>query len=304
MRTERRATLWLLAMCVIWGASFPVMKRGMDGLAAVVGSDAAPAAFLFPRFLVAAAVFPLVFTLRGLTPAAVRAGALLSIPFSAGFLMQVWGLRSTTPAVSAFLTNLTVIATPLVGTVAFGERLTRGNAAGAAIAVVGVWFLAGPGGGRFGAGEAITVLSTLAWAVQIQMTQGITRRHSPEAVTFVLFVGAALASGLALAATGVDPRALARAAAAPDVGWTVLFTALVCSVLATTVMNRYQRDLAPTRAAVIYTLEPVFAVALSTALVLEPLTAAKVVGGTIILVGNVACELWPYRQPGSETCAR
>jgi drug/metabolite transporter (DMT)-like permease len=295
---ERRATLWLLAMCVVWGASFPVMKRGLDGLGAVVGPAAAAPAFLFFRFLVAVALFPLVFpgVFKALTPAAIRAGALLSLPFTAGFLLQVWGLRTTPPSVSAFLTNLTVVATPLVGAIAFGEKPTKGNAAGAALAALGVWFLAGSDG-AFGFGAAITALSTIAWAVQIQMTQGITRRHSPEAVTFVLFACAALASGLALAATGVDPAALRRAWAAPDVGWTVLFTALLCSVLATTVMNRYQRDLAPTRAAVIYTLEPVFAAALSTLLVLEPLTAAKVVGGAVILAGNFACELL-RKEPG------
>jgi len=73
---ERRATLWLLAMCVLWGASFPVMKRGLDGLAAAVGPAAAAPAFLFFRFLAAVALFPLVFprALRALTPAAVRAG--------------------------------------------------------------------------------------------------------------------------------------------------------------------------------------------------------------------------------------
>ena len=296
---ERRATGWLLAMCVVWGASFPVMKRGLDGLAAVVGPDAAPPAFLFLRFLTAAAILPLVVprALRELTPAAARAGVLLSLPFTAGFLLQVWGLRSTTPAVSAFLTNLTVVATPLIGALAFGERLTRGNAAGAAIAALGVWLLAGPGGGTFGVGEAITVVSTIAWALQIQMTQGITRRHSPEAVTFVLFVCAAVASGLALAATGVDSSALARAWAAPDVGWTVLSTALICSVVATTVMNRYQRDLAPTRAAVLYTTEPVFALALSAAFVLEPLTPSKLLGGGVILAGNFACELF-RKEPG------
>lgn len=300
---ERRAALWLLAMCVVWGASFPVMKRGLDGLTTSLGAEAAPAAFLVLRFVLATALFPLVFRVR-LTRASVRAGVLLALPFTAGFLLQVWGLRRTTPAVSAFLTNLTVVATPLVGALAFGERLTRGNAAGAAIALLGVWLLTGPAG-AFGLGEAVTALSTLAWAVQIQMTNVVTRRHPPETITFVMFAVAALVSGVALAATGVDPTSLALAAAAPDVAWTVLFTALVCSIGATTVMNRYQRDLAPTRAAVIYTLEPVFAMALSTAFLLEPLTAAKLAGGAVILAGNFACE-WVdrYRQPGSETCAR
>lgn len=288
---ERRATLWLLAMCAVWGASFPAMKRGLDAAAGIVGSGAAPWAFLALRFAAAVALYPLVFpgALRRLSPDVVRGGVALALPFTAGFLLQVWGLRHTTPSVSAFLTNLTVVATPLVGALFFRERLTRGNALGAGIAALGVWLLSGPEG-RFGLGEAVTALSAIAWALHIQMTHGITRRHPPEALTFVMFAVAGLASGLALAASGVDPAALPRLAAAPDVLGPVLFTAVLCSVGALTVMNRYQRDLSPTRAAVIYTLEPVFALALSTALALEPLTLPKLAGGAVILLGNLACE--------------
>ena len=226
---ERRVTAWLLAMCVVWGASFPVMKAGLEGFEQAVGAAAAAPAFLFWRFLAATLLFPLVFprALGGLTPAVARAGLLLSLPFYAGFLLQTWGLRHASPTVSAFLTNLTVLATPLIGLLAFGERLSRGHAAGALITAAGVWVMTGPAGGSFGLGELLTVLSTLAWAVQIQLTHVVTRRHPPEAVTFVMFACGTCFSGLAVAATGVEGAALLRCWTAPDVAWTILFTAVV-----------------------------------------------------------------------------
>lgn len=292
MSIERRATLWLLSMCVIWGSSFAVMKLGEESLAAALGPAAAPTAFLFLRFVVAAAIFPFVFSraLRLLTPRIVRAGILLSLPFYAGFILQVSGLHHTTATVSAFLTNLTVVVTPFLGRLVFRERMTWGNAAGASVALLGVYVLTDPSGGAFRIGEVLTAVSAVAWAMQIQMTNVLTRRHPPEALTFVMFCCAALFSGATLLVMGTDPVVLARACLAPHVGWTVLFTATVCSIVAITIMNRYQRDLTPTRAAVIYTLEPVIAAALSAAFLGEPMTLRKLIGGAIIVGGNLVCE--------------
>jgi drug/metabolite transporter (DMT)-like permease len=299
MSNERRATLWLLGICVIWGSSFFAMKLGEQGLASRVGADAAPAAFLFLRFLVAAAIFPFIFpgALRRLTPRVVGAGVLLSLGFYAGFLLQVTGLHFTTPTVSAFLTNLTVVTTPLLGRLVFRERLTWGNLAGATIAIAGVYVLTDPAGGAFRIGEILTAVSAIAWAVQIQLTNVLTRKHPPDSITFVLFCCATVFSGVTLVALGADWGALARAWTAPDVAWSVLFTATACSIGAITIMNRFQRDLPATRAAVIYTLEPVFAAALSAAFIGEPMTLRKIAGGAIIVGGNLVCELFRKDVP-------
>lgn len=298
---ERRATLWLFSMCVIWGSSFFIMQRGVEALVPVVGAVAAPTAFLFLRFLAAALIFPLVFprALRLLTPRVVGAGVLLSLPFYAGFLLQVTGLRFTTPTVSAFLTNLTVVATPLLGRLVFRERMSWGNVAGSAIAISGVWVLTDPAGGAFRIGEILTAVSAVAWAVQIQLTNVLTRRHLPESLTFVMFCCAAAFSGATLAGMGTDGSALLGAWRAPGVAWTVLFTATACSIVAITIMNRFQRDLSPTRASVLYTLEPVFAAALSAGFIGEPMTFRKIAGGAIIVGGNLVCELLARRGPAS-----
>jgi drug/metabolite transporter (DMT)-like permease len=299
MTPARRATLWLLAMCAIWGSTFFTMKLGTQGLRTAVGA-AAPSAFLFLRFLLAAALFPLLFprVLRELRPAAAAGGALLSVPFYAGFLLQVTGLESTASTVSAFLTNLTVVLTPLLGFLFFRERLPAANVLGALVALAGVYVLTNPRGGGFGPGERLTTACALAFAFQIQLTGVVTRRHPPEAVTFVMFLCAVAFSGGTLVALGVSPAALARGLAGRHAAWTVVYTATVCSIVAITIMNRYQREIPATRAAVIYTLEPVFAALFASVFVAEePLTARQFLGGGIILAGNLACEL--IRRPPS-----
>lgn len=297
MSPERRATWWLLSMCAIWGSSFWTMKIGQEALEGAVGRAAAAPAFLFLRFLAAAALFPLVFpgAIRGLTRGAVAAGMLLSVPFCVGFYLQVKGLQDTTATISAFLTNLTVLLTPLLGRFFFRESLRWANAAGAIVALAGVYVLTDPAGGAFGRGEVLTAASAVAWAVQIQLTNVVTRKHRPESITFVMFVCAVLFSAVVLAGLGTDWGALARSCRIPRVAWTVAFTATLCSIAAITIMNRFQRDLPPTRAAVIYTLEPVFA-AVFAAAGGEPMTLRKILGGAIIVGGNLVCEAF-RREP-------
>ena len=273
------------------------MKEGAEALVGSVGKSAASPAFLFLRFLVAAALFPLIFprALRGLTRREVAAGVLLSLPFCVGFYLQVRGLQDTTATISAFLTNLTVVLTPLFGRLFFHESLRWANAAGAAVALAGVYVLTNPGGGAFGRGEILTAVSAVAWAIQIQLTNVVTRKHRPESVTFVMFVCAVLFSGAMLLALRTDWAAFGRASLAPGVAWRAVFTATVCSVAAITIMNRFQRELPPTRAAVIYTLEPVFAAAFAAANG-EPMTLRKIAGGAIIVGGNLVCELFVRRK--------
>lgn len=297
MTPQRRATLWLLLMCAAWGSSFFSMDLGLEGMEFAVGKGAAPAAFIFLRFLAATVLLPAVLpcTMCQLRPPVIRDGLLLCLPFTAGFFLQVTGLGYTTPTISAFLTNLTVVLTPLLGRFFFRERARGAYLAGALISLGGVYVLINPAGGGLGRGEILSAACAVSFAIHIQLTNVLTRRSPPEGVTFVMFAGVTALSGAALAAMGVGPADLGRALRAPHAAWTVLYTASVCSVLAITIMNRFQRDVPPTRAAVLYTLEPVFAAAFAILFAGEPMSLRKILGGTIIVGGNLACELAALR---------
>jgi drug/metabolite transporter (DMT)-like permease len=292
MSPPRRATAILLATTFIWGSSFLSMSWGMRGLEPAVGVVAAPFAFLFLRFLAAlpmhAAVFP--GSLRALSGRTIAAGLLLALPFNAGFILQTVGLTYTTSTVSAFLTSLFVVLTPVLGRAFFGERLMPSTLLGGLISLGGVWILKDPLGG-LGRGEILTLLCAVAFAFHIQLTNAVTRKHPPEAITLVMFASAVVVSGVALLGLGVGPGDLLRGLGGRHVPWTVLYTASVCSVAAFWALNRFQRDISPTRAAVLYMLEPVVAAVLAVMLDGEPMTARKLLGGAVIVGGNLLCEL-------------
>jgi drug/metabolite transporter (DMT)-like permease len=292
MSPSRRATLLLLATTVLWGSSFFATDWGTRGIARQLGAAAAPSAFLFLRFLVSAllqvAIFPGL--LKSMTGPAARAGAILSVPFYAGFILQTTALASSTSTVVAFLTSLFVVITPLLGRLFFGERVRPTTLAGALVSLAGVYVMTDPSVG-FGRGELLSIACAVAFAFQIQMTNVVTRNHSPESISLVQFCCAVLYSGITLAAEGTSPGGLLRSLGERHVAWTVVYTAAACSVVAMGVLNRFQRDISATRASVLYMLEPVFAAGFAALLSGEAMTARKVLGGAVILIGNLACEL-------------
>ena len=145
--------------------------------------------------------------------------------------------------------------------------------------------------GGLGRSEALTLLCAVAFAFQIQLTNVITRSHSPEAISFVQFGCAVAFSGLTMLAMGVRPADVVGSLGERHVAWTVLYTAVACTVVAMGVLNRYQRDIPATRASVLYMFEPVFAALFALVFTGEAMTPRKLIGGGIILGGNLLCEL-------------
>jgi len=292
MSPARRATILLFATTILWGSSFFTMAWGIVGIGRQVGVAAAPSAYIFLRFLAAFVLQGLIFhrALAGLNARVIGAGVVLAIPFYLGFILQATGLEPENSSVSAFLTSLFVVFTPILGRLFFREKLAPLTLAGAALSVAGVYVLSNPSGG-LGRSELLTLLCAVAFAFQIQMTNVITRSHSPEAISFVQFGCAVLFSGVTMLVMGVEPAAVVRSLGERHVAWTVLYTAVACSIVAMGVLNRYQRDISATRASVLYMLEPMFAAVFALLFTGEAMTPRKIVGGAIILGGNLLCEL-------------
>ena len=291
MSPARRATILLFATTILWGSSFFTMAWGIEGIARQVGALAAPSVYIFLRFLAAAVLQGIVFhrALAGLNGRVLRAGVILAIPFYAGFILQAMGLSSESSTVSAFLTSLFVVVTPLLGWLFFREKIAGSTLLGAAVSLAGVYVLCDPAGG-LGRSEVLTLLCAVAFGFQIQMTNLITKSHSPEAISFIQFFCAVLFSGITIVAMGVSPGAVVRSLGEPRVAWTVVYTAVACSVVAMGVLNRYQRDISATRASVLYMMEPVFAAFFALLFTGEAMTGRKWIGGAIILGGNLLCE--------------
>lgn len=311
-RTRRHATLALLGVCWFWGATFTWMKTGLEGLQAAVpgaGIVAIGAFFLLVRFAAASLLMPpfIPASFRRLDRAAWKWGFWLSLPFAGGFLLQIVGLtqKDLPPSQSAFLTSLFVVATPLLGAIATRHLPPRGVMIGVPLALVGAAFIQGPPQGGLSLGAWLTIACAVVFGAHILLTDVATRRAHPMAVTLTSFLFSTLwmAAALLLAPGGIAmlaPTALVTSLENFDFLSSVLLCAVFATVIAISVLNRWQKELHPSRAAIIYTAEPVCATLISLALSdRERITIWLFFGAAMILAANLAAELIKPRKPGA-----
>ena len=128
-----------LAFCsLIWGATFVVVKNGLD--------HASPFVFLAVRFTIAAALMALFRpqVIRSVQKEEIFAGMRLAFFMFAGYCFQTAGLQYTTATHSGFVTGSRVILVPLLLGIFWGRSLTRWIYAAAIAALLGLYFLTVP----------------------------------------------------------------------------------------------------------------------------------------------------------------
>ncbi len=333
----------LISVNALWGLSFPVVKSLNEwmGIHFQVSEVNETSAFrILASSWMVAARFTLAFVLisllwNRLTRNATRqewiAGAVIAIFFYLGLTMQVIGLATIEASRSGFLTSLTAVFTPVISTLAYRRLPSRFTIIGALIAVLGVAVLTGmievDGRGirlatdsleRWTMGDTWTTLGSFLFSFQVLLLDYYGRRLNSAAVTPSMFLTTALLGWITVAIILATPiREWTQVPNANLYQFTALtfdpvyFGSLIalaffCSLLSFGWMNQFQPSVSATQAAVIYSLEPVFASAfalflpgwLSTMTGIphsnEVMTPHLWVGGIMILVANVVA-LYPSK---------
>ncbi len=300
MSPSRRATIFLLSTTVIWGSTFPVTQKLIQDLARL-GMTASAATFLAMtvRFLLASIAFAAV-------PGALKLGRrefwgsfMITWPGFIGLAFQGLGLFEGSSTVVAFLTNLMVVFTPLFGFFFFKEKLSKGLLVGAVLALVGIWILTNPlQKGSFGTPEWLALASAVIFGLQIQFVNVYTKDANAEAMTLGMFIHFTWMNAAALLVLPAGRAALPLALhPTTAVVLATLYLALVASALAMWVFMRFQRAITPSRAAIIYCLEPAFAAAFAIGFAGDTLSWRVFVGGALILGANLGVELLKPKKP-------
>jgi drug/metabolite transporter (DMT)-like permease len=170
--------------------------------------------------------------------------------------------------------------------------------AGALLATVGAAYIGGPPQLTFGVGEWLTIACAFVFAVHILVTDVWTKRAAPLPVTLVCFlvvaVGGAATLGLGLGLEGApEPAKLLELVGQRDFWLPTVLASLLATVLALSLMNLFQRDLDPVRAAIVYAIEPVWASLFGLALGFDEPSGWLYFGGGALLAGNLVAELGP-----------
>jgi drug/metabolite transporter (DMT)-like permease len=309
---ERAAILWLLVACVLWGMSFNWNKEGQallgERLTAATGDPGmpgvAPAAFPAIRFAAAVvfcvAAFPSVRTrwTRGTWRAGLIGGSLLS----GGMLLQHYGLAYTTESLSSFLTSLTVLFTPLFATVVLRHRVGAPLWGSVACATAGVALMTVyREEGHFDLGAMLGLLCAVVFSAHILVVDHFGKREAPWPFTVAQFAVAAVVftAYSAIRAGGgrwLRPEVLLEVFASPR----LVLLAGVATVFATLItfgiMVRYQPRTTPTRAALTYLTEPLFATVYAWIVAGRTIGLVAMVGAGLIILGNVLAEYFARRN--------
>lgn len=274
-----RPELALLGVTLLWGASFTVIKDALDVVpphllvALRFGTAALVLAFLNPRAVLRPA------------PGAMRSSLFLGVLLWGGYAFQTWGLASTTPSRSAFITSTAVLLVPGVAFLALRVRPSRGVGFGVLLATAGLWWLTQPGAGGFGRGESLTAFCALCYAAHIVALGHLAPNfRSLPLATLQLGVVAACAA----CATLVFERPTLDL---PLRAWAAIgFLGVFCSAIAVLVQTWAQRRIPAARAALLFALEPVFAATIAGIALGERLTPGELLGGALVVAGVLVAE--------------
>lgn len=274
-----RADGSLVFLTVLWGTTFVVVKDAL--------SHGDPFSFLALRFGVGAGVLSVVAGRRLLSPSHLRRGTVLGLFLFAGFALQTVGLTDTTPARSAFFTGLYVLLVPVVMLALFRRVPRVSSLAGVVLSAMGLYFLtrADVGEAELSRGDLLTLGCAVAYAFHIAFTERYAPKEGVEALVAVQLWVVALLSALCL------PFAGARVEWTPSFLGAVAFCGVFASAVALSVQTWAQARTSAVRAAIIYSLEPLFAGAFSVALGYETLGVRQWGGGALIVLGVLVAEL-------------
>ena len=286
-----QANLMLLFAAAIWGFGFVAQRQGMDFLE--------PFAFNGLRFLLGSlSLLPLIFFFSrqrrrsGIAPEAQSSllkGGLIagSLLFIAATLQQV-GLLYTTAAKAGFITGLYLIIVPIIG-ILLKHSTGLNTWLGAMLAVVGLYLLSINEDFSMSFGDLLQFIGALFWAMHILVIDHFSSRINPLKLSSAQFMVCGLLSlGVSLV---IETPSLSAALA----GWQpLLYAGLISVGVAYTLQVVGQKGANPAHAAIILSLESLFAAVGGVWMLGESLSARGWLGCTLMMSGMLLSQIrWP-----------
>lgn len=279
-----RADRYLLAITLIWGSTFSVTKLALV--------DLPPLMLQGMRFTLAALMVG-IYTWKDIKTTSresLRAGLLLGVMLGLGFAFQTVGLLYTSAGKAGFLTGTMVVFTPILQLLIERKRPSLGNGIGVLIVAAGLWLFTSPAAGEFNFGDMLILICAVIFAFYIVYLDVFTKQRFDREIVFYQFVVTAVIGFSAAPFFSHGEIALSTESLGA-----VIYLAFFASTIAIFVQSKYQRETTPTKAAIIFTMEPVFAALLAYIILFETMNALEITGAVVMFAGLLFSELYGLR---------
>jgi drug/metabolite transporter (DMT)-like permease len=290
MTGRRRADTLLLVTAAIWGFAFVAQRRGMEfvgpftfnALRFALGGGLVLAGTWFgarrARGRVEADRAP---GQRGARRRLLEGSLAVGVVLFAGASLQQGGLVTTDAGKAGFITGLYVVLVPLFG-LAVGRRTPRATWLGAALATAGLYLLTVQAGLGIVRGDLLVLAGAACWAVHVLVVAHYAPRVEPARLAAGQFLVCASISAVAALALEAGHGGDVAGAAVP-----ILYAGVVSVGIAYTLQVYGQRHAPPGHAAIVMSLEAVFAAIGGWLLLSERLSAHELAGAALMFAGMI-----------------
>jgi len=269
----------LFAAALIFGSSFFVMKNAVDGIPVFL--------LLAIRFTSGCLLLSLCFTWkwRGVTPRVLLHGAVVGVLLLAGYAVQTFGLKETTPGKNAFLTAAYCVLTPFLNWVLIRRKPTRWNWIAAVMCLAGIGMVSLDGDLSINRGDALTLVCSVLFALHLVAVSRFGEQDDPVLLTIIQFGTSAICAWALSLATETPPSPF------PQNAWVeLIYLSVFATTIALLLQNVGQSVTPAAPAAILLSLESVFGVLFSVIFYGETVTLQLAVGFALIFLSVVASE--------------
>ena len=278
----------LLLTAIIWGTAFIAQKIANDVIE--------PLGFVGARFLVSAIVlapFALLEARKHTTPLPKRdygLAAIIGLLLAAAGILQQIAMVTSSASHGGFLTALYVVLVPFAMWILTRERVRPLVLMAGLISITGAWLLANKSGPEaFVVGDVMLVAADFVWAFWIALIAIFQKRATrPYLLAFIQFTITAAVSWIAAGIFETTTRQQII-----DAMPAILYAGILSGGVAFTLQIFAQRHTPAPEAALIMSLESVFAAISGAVLLGEQLSPVAMAGCALILAGIIAVEIGP-----------
>lgn len=292
---ELRSNILLLLTAAIWGFAFVAQKVGamyvggftFNGIRFALGSIS-----LIPLLLYFSKKEKAENRVSSIT-SAIPGGLLAGIVLFLGATFQQIGLAHTTAGKAAFITGLYIVLVPLFG-ILLKHRVHITVWYGAILAVIGLYLLSVTEGFSISKGDFLQLVGSIFWACHILIIDHFTKKEDPLKLSFVQFVTcSSLSIFVALIYEKITIEGLTQALIP------ILYGGFLSVGIAYTLQVVAQKHAKPSHAALILSMESVFATIGGLLLLNEQMGVRGYAGCALMLAGILLSQLQNIRGKAS-----
>ncbi|MEW9670814.1 DMT family transporter [Ammoniphilus sp. 3BR4] len=298
MKKSVLADLSLLVVAFVWGTTFVIVQNAISTLP--------PHAFNAIRFFLASGllfVLLLLFfreQLQALSKRMLASGIIIGVWLFGGYAFQTVGLLYTTSSKAGFITGLSIVLVPLFSLLLLKQRPKWPAVTGVLVATVGLYLLTLSDSLSLNKGDVLVFFCAICFALQIIFTGKYAPSYPAMALALIqIFTVSVLSAGASLLFENGQTFLNAEVLFQNHVLWALFITAGPATALAFLAQTICQRFTTPTRVALIFAMEPVFA-ALAAFIWTEEVLGIKALSGCLLIfIGMILSELQPEQLLGA-----